>query len=73
MRCHVFFVNCNRKVMWTLIINLGFDLEMANDYWTKGMEFGNFEVVPDKFISLRFHGMCSLTTFHSDDLCGNPR
>jgi len=55
-----------------LIINLGFGMEMASDHWTKGMEFGNFEVIFDKFISLRFHWMCILTTFHSDDLCGNP-
>lgn len=28
-----------------LIINLVFDLEMANDHWTKGVGFGNFEVI----------------------------
>ena len=70
--CHVFFVNRERKVMSALIINLGLDLEMANDHWTKGVEFGNLEVMSDKFISLWFHWMCILTAFHSDDLCGNP-
>ena len=58
--------------MAALIINLGFDLEVANDHWTKGMEFDNFEVTSDKFISLRFHWLYFLTAFHSDDLCGNP-
>ena len=38
--------------MSALIINLGLDLEMANDHWTKGVEFGNLEVMSDKFISL---------------------
>lgn len=33
-------------------------MEMASDHWTKGMEFGDFEVMSDKFISLRFHWMC---------------
>jgi hypothetical protein len=56
--------------MSALLINLGFDLEMANDHWTKCMEFGNFEVMSDQFISLRFHWMCILTAFRSDDLCG---
>jgi len=59
--------------MSALIINLGFDLEMVNDHWTKGMEFGNFEVMSDKFISLGFRWICIVTAFHSDDLCGNPK
>jgi hypothetical protein len=55
-----------------ITINLGFDLGMGNDHWTKGMEFGNIEVTSDKYISLRFHWMCILAAFHSDYLCGNP-
>jgi len=58
--------------MSALIINLGFDLEMGNGHWTKGMEFGNIEVMSDKCISLQFHWLCILTAFHSDALCGNP-
>lgn len=65
----MYFFNCKRKAMSAFIIILCFDLEMANDHRTKGMEFGNFEVMYDKFISPRFHWMCTLRAFHSDDLC----